>query len=272
MFKRLMLYENVKSSLEQLTILLILITSIQLGFGQTFTLIPTDIIGVNYSSVNWVDYDNDGDLDIFITGSTDSWHGPGVTKIYQNNNGIFNEVSVGLNIGIWESSTEWGDYDNDVALDILFTGKAGSSFLWGIYHNDNGNFSFGGRLPNILYGSASWGDYDNDGDLDILLAGWDVSNSEPNTYITKIYCNDNGNFNDISAGLTGVKYAGVAWGDYDNDGDLDIIISGSSNTSPYGDITLIYRNDNGNFTNINAGLRGGPQKLDNSLGVNSGLI
>ncbi|MCK5075430.1 MAG: hypothetical protein KAR38_03590, partial [Calditrichia bacterium] len=60
-------------------------------------------------------------------------------------------------------------------------------------------------------------------------------------------------FVDISAGLTGVFYSSVAWGDYDNDGDLDILLTGCTFSTQ---ISRIYRNDSGNFTDISAGLAG----------------
>ena len=72
-------------------------------------------------------------------------------------------------------------------------------------------------------GAVAWGDYDQDGDLDILLTG--QTNSNPNA-ISPVYRNTSGTFSDISAGLTGVTQSSAAWGDYDNDGDLDILLAG----------------------------------------------
>ena len=54
-------------------------------------------------------------------------------------------------------------------------------------------------------------------------------------------------FTDIGAGLSATGYPSTSWGDYDNDGDLDILIAGS--------VSKIYRNDSGSFTDIGAGLR-----------------
>ncbi len=73
--------------------------------------------------------------------------------------------------------------------------------------------------------------------------------------IAKVYRNEGGGvFTDTHASLTGVLYSGAAWGDYDNDGDLDIALTGA----PDGvvDIAKIYRNDDGLFTNIQAPLLG----------------
>ena len=82
----------------------------------------------------------------------------------------------------------------------------------------------------------AWGDYDNDGDLDILLTGDSGSG-----YIAKVYQNTGSGFSEVYSGsLTGVRYGSVAWGDYDDDGDLDILLTGNSGS---GYVSHIYRND-----------------------------
>ncbi|MBK8552308.1 MAG: VCBS repeat-containing protein [Ignavibacteria bacterium] len=74
----------------------------------------------------------------------------------------------------------------------------------------------------LAVGSAAWGDNDNDGDLDILSNGHDGLNVN-----SIVYRNDSGSFVNINAGLSPAGYgSAVAWGDYDNDGDLDILLSG----------------------------------------------
>jgi len=210
-----------------------------------FTDINAGLAGVYRSSAVWGDYDNDGDLDILITGYTGSAH---LSNIYRNDNGSFIDIDAGLT-GVYYSSTDWGDYDNDGDLDILITGHTGSSGISKIYRNDSGDFTdINAGLPGVYRSSVTWGDYDNDGDLDILITGYTGS-----AYISKIYRNDSGVFTDINAELIGVYYSSADWGDYDNDGDLDLIITGSNGTSA---ILNIYRNDDGLFTDINAGLTG----------------
>jgi len=216
--------------------------------NSTFSEITAGLPGVCYSSVAWADYDNDGDLDILLTGSDLSNNR--ISQIYRNNgNGSFTDINAGLT-GVWYSSVAWGDYDNDGDPDILLTGwDASLNRISKIYRNDNGAFiDIIAGLTGVQLGSVAWGDYDNDGDPDILLTGYTGS------YISKIYRNDNGLFTDIVAGLTGVYSGSAAWGDYDNDGDPDILLTGYSVS---GNISKIYRNNgNSTFTDINTGLTG----------------
>ncbi len=84
----------------------------------------------------------------------------------------FSDIDAGLT-GVDYSSADWGDYDNDGDLDILLTGTAaGLHRVSRVYRNNGGTFTdIGALLPGVHWGSAAWGDYDNDGDLDILLTG-----------------------------------------------------------------------------------------------------
>ena len=227
--------------------------------NSTFTDINAGLSYVGSGSVAWGDYDNDGNLDILLTGSTGSYpnYNP-ISKIYHNNgNSTFTDINAGL-IGVMDSSVAWGDYDNDGDLDVLLAGRilAGSYFRSCIYKNNgNNNFTYiDAGLITIASGSVAWGDYDNDGNLDILLSG---QFSEGGLfYTTRVYHNNgNGTFTDINAGLIGVMDSSVAWGDYDNDGYLDIIVSGYAGNRTY--ITKVYHNNGGGtFSEIDADLPG----------------
>jgi predicted nucleotidyltransferase len=194
------------------------------------------LTGVCYSSVAWGDYDNDGDLDIILTGSAESSN---ITKIYKNNgNNTFTEQT-GIAIpGVFGGTVAWGDYDNDGDLDVLLTGYSSSkTYISKIYRN-NGDNTFseqtGITLTGVGNGSVAWGDYNNDGYLDILLTGY----TNTTFVISKIYKNNGNNTFTEQSGISlkGVDKSSVAWGDYDNDGDLDILLTGAY-------VSKIYKNE-----------------------------
>ena len=94
-------------------------------------------------------------------------------------------------------------------------------------------------LTGVEQGSAAWGDYDGDGDLDILLAGQN-SSFVP---VTEVWRNGGGgSFSQQSTAPTGVSWSDAAWGDYDNDGDLDILLAGYTGSTQ---VTEVWRNDGG---------------------------
>jgi Concanavalin A-like lectin/glucanases superfamily/PA14 domain/FG-GAP-like repeat/RTX calcium-binding nonapeptide repeat (4 copies)/WD40-like Beta Propeller Repeat len=103
-------------------------------------------------------------------------------------------------------------------------------------------YSSGIGLPSITNGSASWGDYDNDGDLDVALSGLGADGS-----ISKVFLNPvvgtttNQNFTELPTLLPGLQNGSTSWGDYDNDGDLDLLVTGTLGTiaTPF---FQVYRN------------------------------
>ncbi|NVO20563.1 MAG: T9SS type A sorting domain-containing protein [Bacteroidetes bacterium] len=208
-------------------------------FCQQFSLVESGIAGVGRSSLAWGDFDNDNDLDLLVTGNQGS--GPYIASIYRNDNGNFVNINAGLT-GIDNSSVAWGDYDNDGDLDILATGRSGTSVGTWIYRNKNGVFApMNLGLPNIgSYGCVAWGDYDGDGDLDALLTGG---------YFSFLYRNDGGSFVNTNSSLPLLSNSCANFGDFDNDGDQDIFMCGDVGGWP---ISCICRNDNGIFTELDS--------------------
>ncbi|MBI1349309.1 hypothetical protein GC163_23825 [bacterium] len=201
----------------------------------SFTDITAGLPGVGSGTVEWGDYDNDGDLDFVITGTL-SGGSSRIVRVYQNSSGTFTDISAGIT-GVSLGSAAWGDYDNDGDLDLLVAGNTGSGKISSVYQNTAGTFSdISAGLTGVDFAAVGWGDYDNDGDLDILLSGRDGGNAK----ITKVYQNSGGSFSDLGAGLTGVYDGSVAWGDYDGDGDLDILAAGDTGSTR---ITKIYQNN-----------------------------
>jgi hypothetical protein len=208
-----------------------------------FTLVPTPITNMGNSHACWGDYDNDGDLDVVIAGESAS--SGTLTKLFRNDAGTFVEVSTSLP-GVHFPSLDWGDYDRDGDLDLLITGQDSLGIpITKIAKNKDGNLTVTSvQLPGIYSGQASWGDFDNDNDPDILLSGIGTDGF----YTSKILRNDDANtFTDIGAVLMGFQSAAVCWVDYNNDGQPDACISGDSGG---GIFTKLYRNDNGAFSEV----------------------
>ena len=205
-------------------------------FTEQTSIVLHNVNGVR-SIVKWGDWDNDGYLDVIVSGYDNS--ATFVTKVYRNNgNNGFQEVP-GITLAAqFESYFDWGDYDNDGDLDLLLETSGANSL---VYRND-GNSTFtkltGLNLKALKNGSGIWGDYDSDGDLDILLCGtndWYVP-------FTVIYRNDGNDLfvEDTNSLLPGAHSGSAAWGDYDNDGDLDFVLTGLNKTSA---VSKIFRND-----------------------------
>ncbi|MCE7980179.1 MAG: DUF11 domain-containing protein [Caldilinea sp. CFX5] len=194
----------------------------------------------------WGDYDRDGDLDLLLTGAGDS--GP-ATHLYRNDSGNFTLVPTGLP-GLTNSSVAWGDYDNDGYLDLALAGTGdGSNGATFIYRNDGagGFVNSNVVLTGVHRGQVVWGDSDSDGDLDLLLTG----TTNGSTGVTQLYRNDSGSFTNLNLPLPALYDSAAAWGDYDKDGDLDVVLSGTSDG--VNRFTLLYRND-GNHTFVDSGV------------------
>ncbi len=124
---------------------------------------------------NWVDYDNDGDLDAYITnyGATNDFTGT-ANHLYRNDNGVFTKVTDAGAIITDEMASlasVWEDFDNDGDLDCIVTNDAKNPTRY--YENlGNGRFTGSDLLGRgvLRYGAAA-GDYDNDGDVDVYVVG-----------------------------------------------------------------------------------------------------
>ncbi|MDO9510155.1 MAG: T9SS type A sorting domain-containing protein [Bacteroidales bacterium] len=217
---------------------------IQKAPAQTFSQFTTSFSGFSQGTAAWADFDKDGYLDVLIHGILSN--AQPATKLYRNNQGNFVEVNSGI-MALKNGSARWGDFDNDGDPDLLICGVTDAyNAKTLIYRNDNGVFTnINAGLSGCNNGMAIWGDYNNDGFIDVLLSGDSLSYHAT----TLLYKNNgDGSFSDVEAGLPGALSSALAFGDYDNDGDLDIILCGDIG-GMYS--TMIFRNDEGSFTNTN---------------------
>jgi hypothetical protein len=207
------------------------------------------------TDVAWGDYDNDGDLDLYVADDF------GTNRLYRNNgNGAFDEVGAASGVdGGQGRAAVWGDYDNDGDLDLYLATRDDTNRL---YRNEgNGTFSEVGAAsgtdnPGPAQG-VGWADYDNDGDLDLYVV-------DEGGGANRLYRNEgNGTFTEVGAasGTNNVGDGrGVAWADYDNDGDVDFYVSRN------GTNLLYHNNGDGTFTDV------GVASGTNSSGENTGAV
>lgn len=196
---------------------------------------------------NWVDYDNDGYIDLFVTNSLNQKN-----FLYRNRtDGTFTKITSGPVVSdeeySWRSS--WGDYDNDGYSDLFVANIRGLNNS--LYHN-NGDGTFtkvtSGAIVNEggVSEHGSWADYDNDGALDLFVANWYGQRN------FLYHNNGDGTFSKVTSGAI-TKDGGNSitgeWADYDGDNDLDLFVANANNQNNF-----LYRNNgDGTFTKVTSG-------------------
>jgi hypothetical protein len=230
-------------------------------------------VNFNGGGVAFVDLDNDGDDDVYLTGGADP------DKILLNDgNGYFNDItsSTGIDMTdtIYTAGIIYGDIDNDGDQDLYVSTHFSDHVTpWtkNLLFRNNGDLTFteiwSDNADKSMTMGAAFLDYDLDGDLDIYNVNYvenirftfDENNAingfDHDCFTNYMYRNDgNGVFvhvtNDLGLGDTGCALAVTAT-DFDNDGDMDILIG--NDFGPFIQPNKLYRNDvnvNGTFTEI----------------------
>ena len=227
-----------------------------------FNLVTLNGISNTYKTkqVIWIDYDNDGDKDLFATAIE------GINQFYRND-GDMSFTNISSTIGFFQTDlftygASFGDIDNDGDLDVFISNRTNTeenqrNYL---YRNDEGIYiditqSSGipiqdedGNENSQLSFCTIFFDYNKDGFQDIYLANDKIDN------INRLYKNlGNGTFEDVSvASGSGIAVNAMTTtlGDYNNDGWFDIYITNTQSSQAGNGNVLLMNNADGTFTNV----------------------
>jgi hypothetical protein len=229
----------------------------------TYIDVPLGTLTSGPSDMAWGDADSDGDLDLAL--GTE-----GNTVLYLNNGGSLVLTDTALP-GYWEDNSQayfnlhsisWADYDNDGDVDLLIPSVFDFNtytYRTALMRNDGPNGSGGilfteadSTFAPTMHAQSSWADYDSDGDLDLLLIN--IAPVYDEGFIRRYRNDGNGTFTgeDI-LGTLSIEHGEAQWGDYDSDGDLDILVAGNLKeiNGSYTPLALrLYRNDSLNFSPV----------------------
>lgn len=189
----------------------------------------------------WADYDNDGDIDLYVGNETSkSLKAP--CQLFRNNgDGTFTDIAkqAGVTNDRYSKGVVWGDYDGDRDPDLYVSNVESPNRLF--RNNGDGTFTDvarekGVEMPKISFPSWFW-DFDNDGALDLYVSAYSAGTEHlaaaalgrmTNTELAKLFRGDGkGGFVDV-AGETRIRTPntpmGANFGDIDNDGWLDFFL------------------------------------------------
>jgi hypothetical protein len=200
------------------------------------------------------DVDNDGFYDLFVPDGVES-------RLFRNrHDGTFEDVTAASGLAGLDgvSVAVFADYDNDGFKDVFVSRTFKHNQLF--HNNGNGTFTDVTAQSKIdedcCTTVASWGDYDNDGLLDLYVGRYlDPRTKIPTTFYARngepnslYHNNGDGSFTNVTekAGVGELGLClGSVWGDYDNDGFLDLYV-----VNDFGRKTLYHNNRNGTFTDV----------------------
>jgi hypothetical protein len=248
----------------------------------TFAKITTGVIVTESQTSHaavWGDFDRDGWIDMFIANFWDTPPPPLPNVLYRNlGDGSFSKISFGPKPAnsIYSWNVAWGDFNNDSWPD-LFVPQGGTHVPErdqnGLLYLNTRDGSFALLTNSVVYNTrangvaCAWGDYDNDGFLDLFVSNFYGQNN------FLYHNNGDGTFAPVTNSIVtvdGGTSVGCAWGDYDNDGWLDLFVANLGPVSPNGGSIapennfLYHNNGDGTFTKVTSG------RLVNDLGYSTG--
>jgi hypothetical protein len=201
--------------------------------GSSFVpLTTTGLPPCSQCSIDWADSNGDGKIDVVMMGFDENFSPS--THVYLNTgNKTFVEDTQSIFKQAFNGDVKWGDFDNDGDMDVLFAGiLPGGTISTQVYENINGVLKV--RDDIVLYptgetwfGGSKWVDYNNDGLLDILISGRGSSVIVVERIMELYKNNGDGTFQKVQEeNFTDFAASSVDFGDYDNDGDLDMAYTG----------------------------------------------
>lgn len=206
----------------------------------SFTKDQSSFSGLNISNadITIVDFNNDGFIDLFITGWDDNTQQGYSAILLNDGKGKFTAMDQPNMIRKGNGSSVWGDVDGDGWLDLLLNGDGGadgevSSDIYRLYKNNHGVFEpktvFNDYRQLSVGDGARMVDWDNDGKLDVILTGWSASKARE---ATELFTGTNSaNFTFTESPLSNTDFPGVSkssieTSDLNNDGRIDLLITG----------------------------------------------
>src|SRR5580704_16747925 len=211
-------------------------------FSQHFVPVQPELFAAAGAQPNcWADFDNDGDLDLFV-----GFKSVLPNRLYRNDGGTFVEVGAAMNLADLPDTRAagWGDFDADGNLELYVGFSRRAATPNKLYRRDGAKFiDVAKEMGVAVIGETrqvSWIDFDNDGRVDLFVAFRDAPNM--------LFHNDGHTFVDVAKDM-GVddprKTVGAVWFDMNDDGRLDLFTANQDGT-----LNGLFRNDGSRFVDV----------------------
>ncbi|HTS75338.1 MAG TPA: CRTAC1 family protein [Bryobacteraceae bacterium] len=210
--------------------------------GQRFVRVQPELFSTPGAQPNcWGDFDNDGDLDLFV-----GFKAGIANRLYRNDGGVFSEI--GAEMGLADltdtRAAAWGDFDADGALELYVGFTRRSQARNKLYKKIAGKYvDIAHQMGVDAMGETrqvSWIDFDNDGRVDLFIAFRDAPNM--------LFHNEGGRFVNVASEMGADdprKTVGAVWFDFNEDGRLDLFVANQDGT-----LNGLFENRGGKFVDV----------------------